>query len=151
MKIRICITAAAIFVAAGLSLSAQSNEAVDRLLDQKTATVADAAYLVLAASGIVKESAGADAVMAALAERKLLAGRAAGDPISLGEVSYLVMQTLGIPGGLFYAVFPGPRYAARELAYLRLIPGNAHPSRTVSGEEVMHILGGALELKGASK
>jgi hypothetical protein len=151
-KIPIILTVAALVMASAVSAAAQSNTAVDRLLEQETATVADAAYLILAASGIVEESAASEAVMAALSEKKLLQGtRAAGDPISLGEVSFLIMQTLGIRGGVLYAVFPGPRYAARELAYLRLIPGNAHPSRTVSGREVMHILGGALELKGGAK
>ncbi len=139
-------------LAAAVSTAAQSNTAVDRLLDQEKATVADAAYLILAASNIVTEADRPDAVMAALSERKLLPNaRSASDPISLGEVSYLIMQTLGIKGGLLYSIFPGPRYAARELASLRLVPGNAHPSRTVSGREVMHILGGALELKGGSK
>jgi hypothetical protein len=110
------------------------------------------AYLILAASKIVADSAAQDKVMAALTERKLLpTPRAPTDPISLGEVSFLIIQTLGIKGGLLYMAIPGPRYAARELAWLRLIPGNTHPSRTVSGQEVMHILGGALELKGSAK
>jgi len=142
----------AVMLASAVPAAAQSNIAVDRLLEQEKATIADAAYLVLAASNIVAEDGTQATVMAALSERKLLQNtRSASDPISLGEVSYLIMQTLGIRGGLLYAVFPGPRYAARELASLRLIPGNAHPSRTVSGREVMHILGGALELKGGSR
>jgi hypothetical protein len=154
VKTRIPIIAAAVSV---LSLSAvgaiaQSNADVDRLLAEDKATVADASYLILAASKIVPDSAGADAVMAALSQRKLLQGaRAAADPITLGEVSYLIMQTLDIKGGLLYLAFPGPRYAARELAWLRLIQGNAHPARTISGQEVMHILGGALELKGDAR
>jgi hypothetical protein len=142
----------AAMLAAAVSAAAQSNTAVDRLLEQEKATVADAAYLILAASNIVAEADTQDTVMAALSARKLLPNtRSASDPISLGEVSFLIMQTLGIKGGLLYSIFPVPRYAARELASLRLIPGNPHPTRTVSGREVMHILGGALELKGGSK
>ena len=144
------ISSVILLLSAGFA-AAQSTAAVDRLLAEDKATVADAAYLILAASNIVPETAAADKVMAALSERKLLEGRAAEDPITLGEASYLIMQTLGIKGGLLYTVFPGPRYAARELAYLRLVQGNTHPSRVVSGSEVMHILGGALELKGSVK
>jgi hypothetical protein len=87
--------------------------------------------------------------MGVVSERSLLpASRGAQDPVTLGEISFLIMKTLGLPGGLMYMIFPGPRYAARELAYLGFIPGNTHPSRAISGQEVMHILGQALEKKG---
>jgi hypothetical protein len=130
-------------------LAAQSNQAVDRLLDEKQATIADAGYIILAASNIVTEDASPEQVMAALADGKLLApGRTAEQPITLGEVCYLVMKTTGMQGGLFYSLFPGPRYAAREMAFLHIAAeGNTHPGRTVSGQEVMHILGAALDRK----
>jgi hypothetical protein len=152
MRFPTFLSVATVLAVSAICAGAQSNTAIDRLLAEDKATVADAAYLILTASKIVTESAAPEKVMAALSERKLLQGtRSAADPISLGEVSFLIMQTLGIRGGVLYAVFPGPRYAARELAYLRIIPGNTHPSRTVSGQEVMHILGGALEMKGGAK
>jgi hypothetical protein len=137
-----------LFTGITMSLCAQSNEVVDRLLGEDQATVADAGYLILSAAGIVPEDATPDLVIGTLTERKLLSGtRKADQPVTLGEVSYLIMETVGIHGGLFYSILPGPRYAARELASLKLIFGNTHPSRTISGQEVMRMLGAAMERK----
>ena len=69
------------------------------------------------------------------------------EPATLGEVCFLIMETQGIKGGLFYALFPGPRYATRELASLGVLKGYTHPNRVVSGEEVMWILGAVLDWK----
>ncbi len=132
----------------GATAAAQSNEIVDRLLDEKQAAFGDAAYLVLTAGGLIPEEAtGADAA-AAVADRKLLPGRDPAAPITLGEICFLIMQTQGMGGGLLYTLFPGPRYAARELASLHLVRGSTHPSRDVSGEEVIRLLRTALERKG---
>jgi hypothetical protein len=57
------------------------------------------------------------------------------------------MRALDIPGGIMYSMFPGPRYAAREIAYLGFVRGSGAPGRTVSGNEVMYILGRVLEWK----
>jgi outer membrane protein OmpA-like peptidoglycan-associated protein len=43
-------------------------------------------------------------------------------------------------GSFLYALFPGPRYAFRELDYLRLIPGRRDPALRVSGEELLLFL-----------
>jgi hypothetical protein len=134
------------------AVGAQSNQAVDRLLDEKQAAFGDAAYLVLAAAGLVPETASAAEAAAAVSEhRLLLPARPADAPVTLGEVSFLIMRTQGMGGGLLYSLFPGPRYAARELAFLRLVRGSTHPSRLVSGEEVVRLLEGAMEEKGARR
>jgi hypothetical protein len=136
-----------IFAAAA---GAQSNATIDRLLGEKQAVLTDAAYIILAAGNLVKEDATADQVLAVIAEKKLLPGaHGAADHITLGETSYLIMEVLGMQGGLLYLAFPGPRYAAREMQFLRLIPsGYTHPDRIVSGQEVMQMLGAAMEKKG---
>lgn len=138
-----------VFVLFAASLHAQSNQIVDRLLDQKVASFGDAAYMILSAAGtIAPDATPADAV-AAVESAKLLSGHhTEAQPITLGEVCYLIMKTENIKGGLFYTLFPGPRYATRELVYLRLVRGVTHPGRTVSGEEVIRMLGDAMDLKG---
>jgi hypothetical protein len=149
MRIRALAPLCLFFLVLGVAqAAAQSNQIVDRLLDEKQAAFGDAAYLVLAAAKLIPEEATTEEAVAAVAERKLLPGRDPAAPITLGEVCYLIMETQGLGGGLFYSLFPGPRYAARELSSLRLIRGNAHPSRTLSGEEVMRLLESALERKG---
>jgi hypothetical protein len=55
------------------------------------------------------------------------------------------MRAFDMRGGLFYALFPGPRYAYRELVRLRFIQGRMDPALAVSGERLLRILGRALE------
>lgn len=70
------------------------------------------------------------------------------EPISLGELSFLLMKAYNIKGGLMYAAFPGPRYAFRTMVSRSLIQGTADPAMTVSGERFLHILGNVLTYTG---
>ena len=56
------------------------------------------------------------------------------------------MKTLEIPGGLFYTIFPGARYAVREMQYRKLLVGisGAHQFRRISGAEAVQIFADAL-------
>ena len=144
---RFCLLIA-LGLASAASLIAQSNQTIDRLLEESPATFGDAAYVILSAAGLVPESATAEEATAAVAERKLLARTPSPtEPVTLGEVCFLIMKTQGMKGGLLYTLFPGPRYATRELASLGLLKGFTHPYRVVSGEEVMWVLGAVLNLK----
>ncbi len=137
-----------LLLACAANLTAQSNQTIDRLLAEKPAMFGDAAYVILSAVGFVPEGATGEDAAAAVAEKKLLPKTPSpADPVTLGEVCYLIMETQGIKGGLFYSLFPGPRYATRELASLGLLKGYTHPNRVVSGEEVMWILGAVLDWK----
>ena len=130
------------------SLGAQSNQAIDRLLEGRPAAFGEAAYVILSAAGLVPESSSGEEATSVVAQRKLLPKTpSATDPATLGEVCFLIMETQGIKGGLFYRLFPGPRYATRELAAMGLLKGITHPNRAVSGEEVMWILGAVLDWK----
>jgi hypothetical protein len=66
----------------------------------------------------------------------------------LGEAAFLVTGAFGIKGGLMYTLFPGPRYAYRELLYRKIIQGRADEGFTVSGERLLRIIGQALALTG---
>ena len=137
-----------LWLACAANLPAQSNQTIDRLLAERPATFGDAAYVILSAVGFIPESAtGADAT-ATVAEKRLLSKTPSPTAAAtLGEVCFLIMETQGIKGGLFYTLFPGPRYATRELASLGLLKGYTHPNRVVTGEEVMWILGAVLDWK----
>ena len=135
-------------IACAASLSAQSNQTIDRLIDERPATFGDAAYLILSAAGFVPEESTGEEATAAVAEKKLLTKTPSPtEPVTLGQVCFLIMQTQRIKGGLLYSLFSGPRYATRELASLGLLKGYTHPNRVVSGEEVMWILGAVLNMK----
>ncbi len=125
---------------------AQSARFVDALLAENPATLAATSYLVLAAAGQVAESVSTADAFRALQSKAWGFGREKADgPVTLGKLSLLIMRSFDVPGGLFYRLFPGPRYAARELAYLGLIDGDTSPNRLVSGEEAMRLLGRFLE------
>lgn len=126
----------------------QSNELLDALFEEPATNLGQAAYLVLTASGLLAEDATPTEAATALAGQGwIVPERAAREPLTLGEYSHLLMQAFQLEGGLMYRLFPGPRYAGRELAYLRLIRGDTSPYRSFSGEEAIGILGRLLEWK----
>jgi hypothetical protein len=131
------------------TLHAQANDTIDRLLDEKQALFGDAAAVILSAAGLVPEDATPGEAAAAVAAQKLLGTPPLPEaPVTLGQVCLLIMRTQGISGGLFYRLFPSPRYAARELAAQGLLKGNTHPLRVISGEEVMWVLAAVLDWRG---
>ncbi len=133
-----------------LSATAQSNQLLDRLLEQPRASFGAAAYLVLAASGALAPEADEQQALAVLRDKgwKLRAPEA-DEPIRLGEFCFLLMKAFDEKGGLMYRLFPGPRYAVRELAYRGLVRGKAHSGRLPSGQEIVQLLGSYLEQKGS--
>jgi hypothetical protein len=133
-----------------IPLGAQSNQILDQLLQQPQARFGDVVYLTLAAAKIVADTATPDQAIQTLQQQNWKAAILAADaPISLGDYSYLLMKAFNVKGGIFYSLFPGPRYACRELGFLKVIPSDARPLRYVSGEEVVRILGNMLALQGA--
>jgi hypothetical protein len=146
-KTVILILAVALLMTAG-SLWGQSNEILDVLFEEPATSLGQAAYLILTASGrMPDDSSPADAAAALADQGWTVAERSADEPLTLGEYSYLLMQAFELKGGVMYRIFPGPRYAGRELAYLQLIKGDTSPYRTFSGEEAIGILGRLMEWK----
>jgi hypothetical protein len=130
----------------------QSAAFVDALLESESITVGQGAYLALAASGAVPESADAGAAFAELEKLGWVPrGAAADSPIRLGDYSYLVMRALGLRGGFMYAILPGPRYAYRQLVYSRVIQGRSDPGMSVPGDVALGVIGRALDAKGAAE
>jgi hypothetical protein len=126
---------------------AQTAIQMDALLDAPRVSFAQAAALVLPAAGLLPPDAGPQAAFEQA--RPWLPRAAAPDaPIRTGELSHLIMAAFGISGGFMYALFPGPRYAYRALAWRRLLPPGSDPARTLSGAELLYITGRALSLTG---
>lgn len=126
----------------------QSNEVIDTILADDVILYKNGSYIVLTAAGEVDESLtpaeAYDALEGLKKEwRVSLPGKDV--PMSLGDFSYLVMRAFSINGGLFYRIFPGPRYAAREMKFLGFIQDGPSPYRKISGEEAVGILGRTLE------
>jgi hypothetical protein len=137
-----------ILLSAAGSVWGQSNELLDELFEEPITSLGQAAYLVLTSvDRIPEETTPAEAAASLTDQGWTVPERSSDDPLTLGEYSYLLMQAFELKGGLMYRIFPGPRYAGRELAYLELIRGDTSPYRTFSGEEAIGILSRLLEWK----
>ena len=148
---RTVMLSAVLLLIAAPSAFSQSNQVIDRLLKEDEASFDRVLYLVQSASGEISEdTAPGEAVEDFEPAQWNLPRKAAGQPITLGEYSQLLVQAFDIKAGLMYRLFPGPRYAAREIEYLGFLRGSGTPGRSVSGSEVMHILRELLALKGGS-
>jgi len=148
MTKKLILLLALMLLGAVLHVSAQSNEVLDALLEEDTTSFGQAAYLVLTASArIPDDTSPAEAAAEITGQGWKVPTRAADEPLTLGEYSFLLMQAFELKGGIMYRIVPGPRYAGRELAYLKFIKGNTSPYRSFSGEEAIGILGRLLEWK----
>jgi hypothetical protein len=133
-------------------LHGQTATDMDALLDSREITWAQACRFVLPASGTLEENAGAGAAFAAALEKGWLPkGAAAEDTVRLGELSFLVLQSFSIKKSFLCALFPGPRYAYRQLDYLGFISGLRDPAMKVSGERLLQILGRVLSYRGGEE
>jgi len=136
----------------GVAVHSQSNEQIDVLLLQAQARFDSVAYIVLAAGGLIQESDGLD-VAFAKAQDLGLAGKSSTPegPVRIDTLSFMVMKSLALKGGVMYSIFPGRRYAYRELVFKKVVPARGGPSRLVTGEDVMRSLGYASALKGGTR
>jgi hypothetical protein len=131
-----------VFIAAAGFLFAQTADDMERILNTREITYTQAASFVLTAANT--SPAGGDAFTTARENRWLPAKAEADSPIRLGELSLLIMKSFGMKGGIFYSLFPLPRYACRELVYLRIIQGRTDPGGLLDGRTFLQILGRAL-------
>jgi hypothetical protein len=129
--------------------AAQSNEFMDSLLASGAVTAGQASYLALVAS----DKLGEDADQARAFEKLQSLGWApkaakADDPIRLSSYAFILMRAFALKGGVMYSLFPGPRYAYRELSSRRLIQGRSDPAETVDGVAAVRILNRVLDAAG---
>src|SRR6056297_147066 len=128
-------------VAIPVSLSAQTAASMDKLLDEDPISFGAASYLLLVGIGEVSDDIDfAQAAQKAAQENSYFKNKIPQTGLTLGEYSFLLMSLYEYSGGLMYRIFPGPRYAARELAFKQIIQGKAYPNAAVSGERAVRIL-----------
>jgi hypothetical protein len=140
------------FVFCASLLHAQTAGEMDILLETREVSFAQASRFVLVGANVADEGTDSGAAYALALERGWLPKDAKpADSIRLDELCQLIMRAFEIKGSFLYRLFPGPRYALRELDYLKLIPGVRDPAVKVSGERFLQILGTTAAYTGADK
>ena len=131
--------------------SAQSNDVLDRILAEDPLTYGSAAYLLVTAAGKAPEGSTPEQAVS-LAEQEGFGFENMGvrDGLSTGQYSYMLMRAFQVPGGIWYRILPGPRYAAREMAYMGIIQGPSIPGMALSGNEALRMLERLMNRSGAS-
>jgi hypothetical protein len=152
----------ALFAGFGGAVQAQTASRMDEALSGGAVTYAQAAWFVLEAA---EAGSGGSGDMEAAFDyatgqgwlRANPAGKAAAAgadlrdaPVSLGELSFLIMKSFNLKGGYLYRIFQGQRtfgsrYAYRELRYQGFITGITDPALPVRGEQFFQILGKVLD------
>jgi hypothetical protein len=143
----------AIFLSALLSspLYAQTAAELEELLQIQTVSYGQAARFVLEAADTASPQ-DSGAAFAFAVERAWLPQKAAAEkPITLAELSFLIMKAFDIKGGMMYAIKPGPRYAYRSMISHSFIQGASDPAMTISGDHFLLILGNVLDAAGGDK
>lgn len=139
----------AIFSIPCLQVFSQSNDRIDELLRQGQARLDATAYIVLAAGGDIAETDTVEMAFSKARELGLtLPADAPESPVRVDALSFMLMKSLRLKGGVMYRLFPGRRYAYRELVFSKVVNDKGGPARVISGDEVIRSLGYALELKG---
>jgi hypothetical protein len=135
-----------VVIAISAPLFSQSNEIIDQILLEERLSAGSAAYLLTMLDGDVpfesREEAFAAARSDVVFERFGLTSSAG--EVTLGLFAHLVQNKLDLPKGLGSTLFPGPRYALRDLRFLKMIQGRGAPDSPVSGERALRIVGRAL-------
>ena len=135
---------AGLLLVAPVYLQAQTAEELESILKADYVTWSQAANFILRSTDkSFKGSALEYAAMHGWTRRS-----APGDPITMAELSYLIMKSFNLKGGMMYSLFPGPRYAYRTMLSRSFLQGACDPSLTVSGERFLIILGRVLSAEG---
>ncbi len=130
------------------NLYSQSNEMIDKLTGEKKADFGKTALLILTGAGLLKDSAQPPEALKYIFRNKWgFKNKTENSPVNAGELAYLIMKAFNLGGGLMYTLFPGPRYAYRELTFLNLLSSKGGPYREVSGLEVVNTLSRVLNWK----
>ena len=131
---------------------AQTNEFIDGLLAEKETTYGQVSYLVLVASENLNEDSD---TARAFAQLRALGwapwGAQADKKVDLASYASILMRAFGLRGGIMYSLFPGPRYAYREMVARQVIQGRSDPGLRVDGPSAIRMLGRVFDIIGAKQ
>jgi hypothetical protein len=130
----------------GLSAFAQSAEEISSILKAEKVNCGQASYLAATYTNSITESDNEAQAFDSMKNAGCFSeSSTATSQITLSQISYLYTKALGIKGGLFYTLFPSPRYAYKELKARGVLPTDADPSMSVSGRDCIDLFNSCLE------
>jgi hypothetical protein len=125
----------------GASLFSQSGSSIDELLSSDAITWRQACFWIYSAAGVLPDDfTENDAIVFAFINKDIPKNAWTDGYVDLQGLSYLIMKSYGINGGLMYKLTHSRRYAFRELIFRRILQQSDSPSDTVSGERLLKIL-----------
>jgi len=129
------------------TLQAQTADEIEALLNTNAVTYSQAVRFVLEAADIIAITDHNEAFRYAQ-EQNLLPKNAAPDTaVTLENISYVLMKSFNVKGGIIYSFAKNPHYAYRELAYKEIIQGRADPGMKVSGDQLLFMIGRLLSIQ----
>jgi len=135
----------------GAALSAQTADEIETLLNTGAVTYAQAARFVLEASDALVTSSREEAFSYAVQQNWLPANSSSGEPARFDQISLLLMRSFNMKGGLMYTLTKSSHHAYRELVYRNVIQTRSDPAMTVSGEELLFMVGRLLSMQGTEE
>jgi len=122
-------------------LHAQTADEIETLINTNAVTYSQAVRFVLEAANIAAIKDRGEAFQYAQ-DHKMLPQKAVPDAaVTLENISYVLMKSFNIKGGLIYTITKNQRYAYRELVYMEIIQGRADPGMKVSGDQLLFMVG----------
>ena len=129
-----------------VTVGAQSNDVIDRFLEQNEAYIDTTIYLAMIAGDRSPDSVSVESAVRDF-DGEFTRPTMKGGVLTVGDFAAVVVQTLDIPRGIMSRIFSGPRYATRDLKALGIIPNSASQFDTLSGEGALSLLGYAVSWK----
>jgi len=129
------------FLTSTTFLSAQTANEIETLLNTDAVTYAQAARFVLEASDAFAAGNSDEAFNFAVERGWLPANVSSNDHARFDKISLLLMRSFNMNGGLMYGLTGSAHHAYHELVYRKVILIRSDPAMTVSGEELLFMVG----------
>lgn len=130
----------AFFLGLGIA-SAQSADKITELLKTEQVTMGQVAYLAASYQNSIQDSASDEDAVRVLVEKDILPmDTKASDSIRLDQACYVFAKVSKMNGGLFYTLFPGPRYSCKEFKAKGIVPTAVDPHASITGREALALL-----------
>ena len=139
-----------IFLASVSAVSADYNETMDSIISEEKISYGEASFALLLGTDVIDEYFSVEEAAAVMSEKYPSTSMDWDSSVNLAHFSFMIMSAYNMKGGLMYRIFPGPRYAVRELRYKKILQGKSYSTMSLSGERALRIIGRVLEKEEAA-